>query len=176
MRGTVDTTFGRMVPRTSCTDAPPKTSTVKNQTDRGQITTAVLLTQSFFKTLTMHTKELLTVEFRYMDVPYSEHFSGYKTKEITIGIFDTLEEAVNAGNETLKVLATKFQVKEQFAVKGPLWGMPTRLVTNTCSSKDRIQYFAKITTLSFNSLEETINETFEADKRYQVHMDHKEND
>jgi hypothetical protein len=44
-------------------------------------------------------KELVTLEFRYNDKPASYHHSSYRSKIITIGIFDTLEEAVNQGNK-----------------------------------------------------------------------------
>ena len=54
-------------------------------------------------------KELLTIEFRYHDELGWEHDDGGRTKTITIGIYDTLEEAVNEGNEALKVLSEHFR-------------------------------------------------------------------
>ena len=113
------------------------------------------------------TKELLTIEFRYHDTPRAHWHSGHKTKTITIGMYDTLEEAVTEGNKALKVLSEKFEVRadDRFKVRG-LLGQPDRLVTNTCYPTKGIQYFAKIEKMVFDDLSETINETFEAFKRY----------
>jgi len=43
-------------------------------------------------------KELLIVEFRYHDKPTNQDFSSFTTKTVTIGVYDTIEEAVNKGN------------------------------------------------------------------------------
>ena len=56
-------------------------------------------------------KELLEIEFRYHDRPIGSCPATSCSKTIAIGIFDTLEEAVKAGNETLKVLSEHFQVR-----------------------------------------------------------------
>ena len=113
------------------------------------------------------TKELLTIEFRYHDTPRADWHSGHKTKTITIGVFDTLEEAVTEGNKALKILSEKFEVRanDRFKVRG-LLGQPDRLVTNTCYPTKGIQYFAQITKLNYDDLGETITETFDAFKRY----------
>lgn len=113
------------------------------------------------------TKELLTIEFRYHDKPKSEAFSGCETKTITIGVFDTLEDAVVEGTKVVAELAKSFEVRhdDKFAIKG-LFGLPNRLVTNCCYPTKGIQFFAKITKLEFNSLDETIAETFKAFDRY----------
>jgi hypothetical protein len=115
-------------------------------------------------------KELLTIEFRYRDKPRGEWDSEHKTKTITIGVYDTLEEAVDAGNKTLQLLAKAFQVRadDRFKVKG-LFGAPDRLVTNTCYPTKGIQYFAKIEKLVFEDLSAAIDDTFEAFKRYQAY-------
>lgn len=112
-------------------------------------------------------KELLTIEFRYHDKPNGDHDGGHRTKTITIGIFDTLEEAIETGNKALLVLAERFQVRadDRFKLKY-LFGNPRRLVTNCCYPTNGIQYFAKIEKLDFADLGSTINETFEAFKRF----------
>jgi len=43
-------------------------------------------------------KELLTIEFRYHDKPLSKDFGGHESKTITIGVYDTLDEAIIEGN------------------------------------------------------------------------------
>ena len=115
------------------------------------------------------TKELLKIEFRYQDEPDSIG-STHKTKTITIGIYDTLEEAVKEGNKCLEVLKEYFEVRgdDKFEVVG-LFGDPTRLVTNCCYSTKGIQYFASIVKQDYTSLSEFIKETFEARKRYEAY-------
>jgi hypothetical protein len=120
----------------------------------------------------MNSKELLTIEFRYHDKPRSEHYSGYANKTITVGIFDTLEEAIDEGNKALDILSKSFEVREddKFKLKHLyLFGCPKRLVTNTCYPTKGIQYFAQITELKFDDLNETVNETFKALERYKEH-------
>lgn len=101
-------------------------------------------------------KELLTVEFRYYD-----EIKDRRSKTITIGIYDTLEEVIKEGNKVLKYLSCYFQVKSQdkFEIIG-LFGDPKRLVTNCCYPTNNIQYFAKITKLKFENLQEVINNIF----------------
>lgn len=113
------------------------------------------------------TKELLTIEFRYCDIPKSEDFSGYTNKTITIGIYDTLEEAIQEGNKILTVLSKKFEVRsnDKFKLKY-LFGFPKRLVTNTSYPTNGIRYFANITKLKFDDLGDTIEEVFKASERY----------
>lgn len=112
-------------------------------------------------------KELLEIEFRYHDRPIGSCPATSCSKTIAIGIFDTLEEAVKAGNETLKVLSEHFQVRadDRFKVRG-LFGLPDRLVTNCCYTTKGVAYFARITPLKFDDLSETIAETFKAYDRY----------
>lgn len=112
-------------------------------------------------------KELLRIEFRYHDTPKHPDFSGFTSKTITIGIYDTLNEAIEAGNEAVKELAKSFEVREddKFQLKF-LFGCPKKLVSNTCYPTKGISYFAKIETLDFSDLSSTIAETFEAYERY----------
>lgn len=102
------------------------------------------------------TKELLTVEFRY---------NIGATRTITIGVYDTLKEAVVEGNKVLAILANTFEVRKDdiFAEKG-LFGIPNRLVTNTCYPTKGVQYFAKITQLKFDDLDAAVLAAFEASK------------
>lgn len=113
------------------------------------------------------TKELLTVEFRYCDAPKYEHDHQCINKTITIGIADTLEDAVIEGNKILNVLSKHFEVRpgDKFSTNG-YFGLPERLVTNTCYPTKGVQYFAKITSLKFEALNEVIDETFKASDRY----------
>lgn len=112
-------------------------------------------------------KQLLTIEFRYNDAPKSDNGSTCVNKTITVGIYDTIAEAVDAGNESLIVLAEHFQVRpnDKFKVNG-LFGFPDRLVTNTCYPTKGVQYFAQIKALNFDDLDQTIADAFKASQRY----------
>lgn len=122
-------------------------------------------------------KELLTIEFRYSDRPIGSCPATSCSKTITIGIFDTLEEAVKAGNEALKILSEHFQVRaeDRFKVNG-LFGLPDRLVSNCCYQTKGIAYFAKITPLKFDNLSETIKEAFRASDRYKQYKQEQESE
>ena len=120
------------------------------------------------------TKELLTIEFRYHDRPKFEGDGETRQKTITIGIFDTLEEAVKEGNKALEVLSKHFQVRpnDKFQEKCTWnFGYPLRTVSNCCYSTRGIQYFAKITPLKFDDLSATIKETFEAADRCKAYRE-----
>lgn len=112
-------------------------------------------------------KELLTVEFRYNGDPDSIGSDYYNTT-VTIGIYDTLEEAVKAGEDLLdNTLSKYFQVREtdRFSTNG-FFGLPERLVTNCCYPTKGVQYFAKITKLEFNDPTTTIENILSQADRY----------
>ena len=52
-------------------------------------------------------KHLVTIEFRYCDEPNS-HGNTYKTKVVTIGVYDTFADAAKHGNDLLETLESKF--------------------------------------------------------------------
>lgn len=96
--------------------------------------------------------ELLTLEFRYTDKQ-----EDYKSEKYTIGIFDTLDAVVEAGNKLLDLLSKNFEVRpdDMFKVKH-LFNCPKRLVTNTCYPTNGVQYFAKITPLTYCNTDEVV--------------------
>lgn len=108
-------------------------------------------------------KQLLTVEFRYTDAIGER--PAHETKTVTVGIYDTLEEAVVEGNKLIGVLSHWFEVRadDRFEVNSVIG--PKRLVTNTCYHKG-VQYFAKITALHFDNMETVIDGAFSAASRY----------
>lgn len=113
-------------------------------------------------------KELLTIKFEYHDVPKWGRDSGRTERTITIGIFDTFEEAAAAGNEAIKTLSELLgsENKDRFFRHGVL-GYPTRSVSNFFCRPRTIFYRAEITPLVFGDLHDMVKETFEARKRYQ---------
>ena len=118
------------------------------------------------------TKELLTIEFRYHDVPKGEYDSEYKSKTITIGVFDTLEEAIVAGNKAMEVFEDYFKLnphynrKERFSKNGGCFGYPKRLITRLGYLYSPFEFYAKIEQLTYVDVDQTIIEVLEAGKRY----------
>ena len=112
-------------------------------------------------------KRLVTIELRYEDRHVNEDVGGYTTRTITIGIYDTLDEAIEQGNKAIELLSKYFEVRsDDYFVKNALFGMPRTLVSNCCYRTQQITYFAKITPLYFDDLEAAIKEAFAARERY----------
>ena len=109
-------------------------------------------------------KELLQVEFRYHKIPLGEYLSDWERKLITIGIYDTLIDAVSEGNKTLKKLSKEFKFTEKFGINNGVFGTPTRLVTDF--SARHIQVFVSITKLHFDNVLDVMNIALETDKKY----------
>jgi len=106
-------------------------------------------------------KELLTIEFRY-----NSRVNGDDkciTKTITIGIYNTIDDAVAAGNNVLEQMSDTFEIRpgDKFRVSG-LFGFPDRLVSNSCYPTKGVVYYAKITPLSFKDINDVINTIFTA--------------
>lgn len=123
----------------------------------------------------MKTKELLTIEFRYHDKPKGEWDSTSQTKTITIGVFDTLDEAIVEGNKALEVFEKHFKLntawnkKDRFSKNGGCFGYANRLITPLAYLQTPFDSCAKITQLKYNDVEETIVEVLEAGKRYRAY-------
>jgi hypothetical protein len=121
------------------------------------------------------TKELLTIEFRYHDIPKGEWDSEYKSKTITLGVFDTLEEAIVEGNKALEVFEKHFKLntawnrKARFSKNGGCFGEPQRLITALAYLQTPFDFYAKIEKLNYGDVEQTIVEVLEANNRYKEH-------
>lgn len=112
--------------------------------------------------------EKVEIEFRYLDKQKKMDDCSSINKFIVIGLYDTIEEAVQAGNEALITLSNRgFELRtdDNFKVNG-LFGYPNRLVSNTCY-KDKVTFFAKITNIGNNDLNDIIDEALKARKRYE---------
>ena len=116
-------------------------------------------------------KYLVTIEFRYSDAP-DRFDSTTRNKEITIGVFDAIDEAYTKGNEALTKLEGRFNLnphynkKERFSKNGGAFGSNKHLITNLRYLKTPFQFFAKITTLKFDSVESSIDDVLDSVKRY----------
>lgn len=113
----------------------------------------------------MNTKELLTVEFRYHDIPKTEFDDGYRERTITIGIYDTLEEAIENGNKTLSELSKHFKFTDSFGLHNGCFANPNRLVTDFYSNKG-VQVFVKIEQLKFEDITDVAHDVLNSQKRY----------
>lgn len=126
-------------------------------------------------------KELVTIEFRYNDEPKSELRGTSQSKTITIGVFDTFDEAIIEGNKALEIFEKNFKlnkfnnVKERFSKTGGCFNSENRLISNLGYLETRFQFFAKITKLEYDDVEETINEVLNAWSRYQNYITEKTN-
>ena len=109
------------------------------------------------------TKELLTIEFRYHEVPKSEYSGGYVSKTITIGVYDTLEEAVKEGNKVLNELSSKFKFRDSFGINNGVFGTANRLV---CDFRGYPQVFCKIEQLKYDDISKVMDEVFESEEKY----------
>jgi len=122
-------------------------------------------------------KHLVTIEFRYSDAPRHEEDYTSRTKKVTIGVYDDFDEACKNGNALLEKLEGKFDLhvfpngkgkaqKERFSKNGGCFGSKKNLITNLAYLKTPFDFFAKITTLKYDSIDESIDEVVESVKRY----------
>jgi len=124
------------------------------------------------------TKELVTIEFRYRDAPINDSIGEHKTKTITIGVFDTLDEAIFKGNAAIEILESKFPLhkfpdgrtvqKERFSKNGGCFGYPNRLISNMAYLTTPFAFYAKITTLKYDDIEQSITDILDSVKRYRA--------
>lgn len=116
-------------------------------------------------------KFIVKIEFRYYD--FYDGGTHCPSKEITLGIFDTRDEANEVGNKALEVFEKRFELnpywngkKYRFSNKGGCFGSPFDLATETYLNKVPFAFFASVRKLEFKDVDETITEVLEAVKRY----------
>ena len=119
---------------------------------------------------------LLTIEFRYSDAPTELTEFTSHTKKVTIGVYDEFDEAAKNGNLLLENLESKFDLhkfpdgtkakKDRFSKYGGCFGTKNNLISNLAYLKTPFQFYAKITTLKYDNIDEVINEVVSACKRY----------
>ena len=118
-------------------------------------------------------KYLVTVKLVYNDAPKNDFLSGITKKTITIGVYDTQNDAITNGNKALEKFEKYFplnphwNVKERFSNNGGPFGEPVYLVTDTAWITTPFSLVAEITVLDYMDVEETINNVLAAEKRYQ---------
>ena len=120
------------------------------------------------------TKYLVTFEFRYSGPPNSLN-STCRNKFTTIGVFDTIEEAIVKGNEALILMEDKFplnsnyNIKQRFSKKNLLHSNLGYLITP-------FTFFAKIKPLLYTDLESDITEVFNSVTAYREYKLAEEDD
>lgn len=123
---------------------------------------------------------LLTIEFRYQDAPRYEDDSTHHTKTVTVGVYPTFDEACKAGNEIMELLESKFELhvfpsgekaqKERFNKNGGPFGTPYTLISNLAYLKTPFAFYAQITTLHKESIEDALDVVLTATNRYKQHL------
>lgn len=117
-------------------------------------------------------KYLLTFEFRYSDAPKHDDDYTNRNKTITIGVYDDFENACKEGNKNLEILEDNFKLnpnynrKERFSKNGGCFGSKKNLITNLAYLKTPFEFYAKITTLRYDSIGDTIDIVIDSVKRY----------
>lgn len=118
-------------------------------------------------------KELVYIEFDYLDKPRDDDSGEIYTKTVIIGIYDSFEEAVENGNKALALLKARgFDLRENDKFVNSSESNK-RLVSNCCYPTNRIKYFAHIKQMDSSNLSEVINNMCESYKRWK---EYKENE
>lgn len=121
-------------------------------------------------------KYLVTIEFRYYGIPEGSGGFTSRNKKVTIGVYDTFDEACLNGNKLLENLESKFKLhvypggvkatKERFSKNGGCFGSSNTLVTNMAYLKTPFEFYAKIDTLKYIDINEAIHDAVESEKGY----------
>ena len=100
-------------------------------------------------------KFMLELELRYSEVKNGD--DHYRMPKIVIGIYDSWDEAAKIGNEIIAdVFAKEFEVRagDRF-IKNYLYGSSLNLVSNTCYTRGKPEYFFQIKRLNITTDVET---------------------
>jgi hypothetical protein len=121
-------------------------------------------------------KYIVSIEFRYKDAPLEGYDYTSHTNTVTVGIYDDFEEACNSGNTLMETLEKKFELhefpngqkakKERFSKNGGCFGGKHTLITNLAYLKTPFEFYAKITTLKYEPIEEKLTKVLNSIGRY----------
>lgn len=112
-------------------------------------------------------KYIVQIEFRYKAIPKSDNPYALDcyNKKITIGIYDSIDEAIKQGNKSLDVLKAKFSFNDCFSKNGGIFGTAHKLVCNF-DNRNKPQFFATIEILHFDDLASVIEDVFDANEKW----------
>lgn len=125
-------------------------------------------------------KWLVQIEFRYTDASDMDYDNGYRhvNDKVTLGIFDTFEDACACGNAALENdLETRFELnknynrKDRFGKGNGPYGSDTTLISDMAYLTTPFSFFAKITKLKYGNIGEAINNAVEGPKRAKINRD-----
>lgn len=124
----------------------------------------------------MNTKYLLTSEFRFTSVNKDKTNTNYNNKTITIGVFDTFEDACKEGNKNLEIMESRFSLhkfpqghsapKERFSENGGCFNSRKNLITNLAYLKTPFEFYFKITDLNYQDIDSFIDDTLSSVNEY----------
>lgn len=124
-------------------------------------------------------KYLVKIEFRYSDAP-KDYVHTTRSKHVTIGVYDTFEEACENGNKLLEKLESKFKLhefpsgesaeKKRFSRYGGPFRTKNTLVTNLAYLKTPFEIYADIETLKYDDIDEAIAEVLSSVERYREYV------
>ena len=113
-------------------------------------------------------KYLVTIEFRYSSLPTHEYSGFSRIKKVTIGVFDEIKIACIEGNKQLEIFEKHFQLNPNRKIRERL--NPSRigglLITDLGYLETPFEFFLKVETLHFESIEDTINNVVDCVKKY----------
>jgi hypothetical protein len=113
-------------------------------------------------------KYLVTIEFRYSSPPTHEYSGFFRIKKVTIGVFDEIKDACKEGNKQLEILETHFQLNPHRKIRERLNpnSIGGLLITDLGYLMTPFEFFLKVETLHFVSIEDTINNVMDCVKKY----------
>ena len=129
-------------------------------------------------------KFLVTIEFRYKRIPSSDIYSEHTSKTVTIGVFDSFDEACIHGNKELEALEARFNLhrypsgeyakKARFSANGGCFGSKVKLVTNLAYLNTPFSFFAKITELKHENVDSCVDKILDEVKEYRKNIKRKD--
>lgn len=126
-------------------------------------------------------KYLLTLEFRFTSLNKDKRNTDYNSKTITMGLFDSFEDACNEGNKNLEIMESRFSLykfpqghfspKERFSKNGSCFNNRNTLITNLAYLKTPFEFYFKITDLNYQDINSFINDTLSSVNEYREWKD-----
>lgn len=111
-------------------------------------------------------KFLVTIEFRHNVIPKSDYHTDAVSREVTIGVYDNIDDAVNNGNNALNKLKKYFPINECFSKNGGAFGGIRNLIVDWSHKKTKASVYCKITKLHYDDLESVMEECVATQNKY----------
>lgn len=107
---------------------------------------------------------LVTIEFRYSDEPTS-YGSTYRIEKNTVGVYNTIEEALKNADFVCETLESRFPLNENYNTKQRL-NKRLHFMSNLGYIRTPFDFYLRIETLSYKHIDNAIDEAIEAKERY----------